>query len=176
MSRLILTEMPRNRSKAVPKDNDPFPHHDEFGSSEPTMAELYRMLEGRFDRLDKQLDELIGKMRATNQRLADLHRITLISHVEPDTKTPKRTEDAAADRAKHGSNSSLFEHIDYTAPRETLNSWFWMGFVISSFASVGFKGVYLTYYVSSPHASLINNTFFTSLQDLPSGEGVVLTH
>ena len=30
------------------------------------------MLEEQFDRSDKQLDELTGKMRKTNQRLADL--------------------------------------------------------------------------------------------------------
>ena len=68
----VNPEMPRNRSKAVPEGKSPFPHHDEFGSGEPTMTELYRMLEERFDRSDKQLHELIGKMRATNPRLADL--------------------------------------------------------------------------------------------------------
>ena len=51
----INPEMPRNRRNAVPESNDLFSHHDEFGSEEPTMAELYRMLEERFDGMDKNL-------------------------------------------------------------------------------------------------------------------------
>ena len=79
--------MSRNESKAVPESNGPAPH-DDYGYGEPTMAELYRMLKERSDRMDKnfdrmtshfgrqekKLDELIGKMRATNQRLAGLQR------------------------------------------------------------------------------------------------------
>ena len=67
--------MPRNRSKAVPEGNDPCPHHNEFGSGEPTMmVEVHRMLEELFYRSDKQLDELIGKIEACaiNHRLTDL--------------------------------------------------------------------------------------------------------
>ena len=51
------------------------------------------MLKERFDRLDKQLDELVGKMTETNQRLADLQyetrqpRLATETDVEPDTKT-----------------------------------------------------------------------------------------
>ena len=51
-------------------------------------------------------------LRATNQRLADLEhearqpRLAMEANVKPDTKTRKRTKDAAADRAKHGDKSS----------------------------------------------------------------------
>ena len=99
----VFIERPRNRSKAVPEGNGPFPHHDEFGSGEPTMAEVYRMLEELFDRSDKQLDELKRKMGETNQRLADLQheawqpRLATEADVEPDTKIRKRAEGAAAD-------------------------------------------------------------------------------
>ena len=74
----------RNRNKAVPAVNGPVPHHDDFGSGEPTMmADLYRMMGENFDshliriksRLDlqhKKLVKLTQNMRATNQRLADL--------------------------------------------------------------------------------------------------------
>ena len=40
----------RNRSKAVPESNGLVPHHDKFGSGEPTKADLYRMLEENLDR------------------------------------------------------------------------------------------------------------------------------
>ena len=75
--------MPREHSKAVPDGDGPVPHHDEFGGGEPTMADLYRMLEesfdkkvdkmrSHFDQQDKKLNELTEMMRATNARLADL--------------------------------------------------------------------------------------------------------
>ena len=115
--------MPRNRSEAVPEGNDPVPHQDEFGPDQPTMADLYQMIEERFDRQlnlikshfdqqDEKLDELMEKMTETNQRLAGLEhkarqpRLAMEVDVTPDTKTRKRTEDAAADRAKHGDSSS----------------------------------------------------------------------
>ena len=62
--------MPRKWSKAVPEGNDLAPHHDEFGSREPTLADTYRMFEEWFDRMDKNLDrmsELTGMLRATNK-------------------------------------------------------------------------------------------------------------
>ena len=51
-------------------------------------------------------------MRVTKQRLAGLNhkarqqRFAMEADIKPDTKTRKRTEDAAADRVKHGEKSS----------------------------------------------------------------------
>ena len=42
--------MPRKKGKAVPEGNGPVPHRDEFGSDQPTTADLYRMIIERFDR------------------------------------------------------------------------------------------------------------------------------
>ncbi|CAM9505935.1 unnamed protein product, partial [Ascophyllum nodosum] len=56
----------------------------------------------------KKVDELT-EMRATSQCLAELQhgaqqpRLTTEADVEPDTKTRKRTENAAADQAKNSS-------------------------------------------------------------------------
>ena len=36
--------MPRKQGKAVPEGNDTVPHHDEFRSYQPTMADVYRMI------------------------------------------------------------------------------------------------------------------------------------
>ena len=104
--------MPRIKSKAVPEGNGPVPHHDEFGFDEPTMADLYRMIKERFDRSDEKFDERTETMKATNQRLAGLQDgarqscLAKEADVEPDTKTRKRTEGAAADRVKNGVSSS----------------------------------------------------------------------
>ena len=105
--------MPRNWSKAVPEGNGPVLHQDEFGPDQTTMADLYRIIIKRFDKSDKQFDELIEKTRETNQRLAGLEhearqsRLAQEVDVKPDTKTDKRTEDAEeADREISGDSSS----------------------------------------------------------------------
>ena len=40
---------------AVPEGNGPAPHHNEFGSDEPTMTDIYRLFGKRFDRVKKNL-------------------------------------------------------------------------------------------------------------------------
>ena len=105
----VNPEMPRSRSKAVPQGNHPVPHHDEFGSDQPTTAKLYGIIGERFDRSDKQFDDLTENMRVANQRSACLEhearepRLATEADIEPDTKACKRMEGAsAADRVKDG--------------------------------------------------------------------------
>ena len=117
-------EMPQKKNKAVPDCNGLVPYHDEFGSDQLTMADLYRIIKERFDRSDKQFDELAENIRVTNQRLAGLEhearqpRLAKETDVEPDTKTRKRTENAAAHRAKHGNRSSS-ARVDHDLMRLT---------------------------------------------------------
>ena len=47
--------MPRKQSKAVPEGNGPVLHHDEFGSDESMMADIYRLLEEILDRINKNV-------------------------------------------------------------------------------------------------------------------------
>ena len=100
--------MPRNWSKAVPENNGPIPHQDEFESREPTMADFYRMVKELFDKSDRKLDELTEEMRGTKQRLASLEqdaqqpRLPIEADVKSDTKTRNRSmENTVADQAKH---------------------------------------------------------------------------
>ena len=100
--------MPRNWSTVVPEGNGPV-CHDEVGPDQPTLADLYRMIEELFDKSDRGLDELADEMRATQQRLAGLEqvvrqpRLTMEADVPADKKTRERTEGAAAAvQAKHG--------------------------------------------------------------------------
>ena len=58
--------MPRKWSEAVPEGNSPIPH-DEVGSDPPTMADLYRIIEERFDTSDRKLNELTEKIRGKNK-------------------------------------------------------------------------------------------------------------
>ena len=101
--------MPQNGSKAVPDDNGPVPRQEEFGSDQPTLADVYPLFEERFERQLKEvksrvdkMGELADKMRATKQRLAGLEqdarqpRLAMEADVPSDTKTRERTEGAAA--------------------------------------------------------------------------------
>ena len=94
--------MPRNRSMAVPEGNYPVPQQDEFGPAQPTLADLYRMVEELFDKSDRKLDELADEMRTTKQRLAGLGRdsrkprLNMEADVPSYIKTRERTEGAAA--------------------------------------------------------------------------------
>ena len=62
--------MPRKEGEAVPEDNDLVPQKEQFGSDQPTLTDLYRMVEELFVKSDRKLDELTENLRGTNQRLA----------------------------------------------------------------------------------------------------------
>ena len=93
--------------------------HDKFGSDQLTMVDLYRMVVERFDRSDKQFDELMENIRVTNHCSAGLeHEAWQLRNArEADVKTikkiRKRTEGtAAADRTKYNGDSSFARRID----------------------------------------------------------------
>ena len=73
--------MPRKESDAVPEGNGPVPQQEEFGSSQPTVAEVYRMFKERFDHSDRyllgQYEEPLG---STGE---EAWSRTLSSHVLP---------------------------------------------------------------------------------------------
>ena len=64
--------MPRKEGKAVPEGNGPVPQQKEFGSDQPTLADVYRMMEELFDESNRKLDGLTEQMKGTKQRLASL--------------------------------------------------------------------------------------------------------
>ena len=111
--------MPSKKTKASPEGNVPV-SQDKSGLGGVTMEELRRITSGAidncFDKLMNNLDrvsELNGRLlRTTDQRLAGLAyegrqpRLAMEADITPDTKTRKRTEDAPANRAKHGDSSS----------------------------------------------------------------------
>ena len=119
--------MPRKESKAVPEGNGPVPCQDTFGSGQPTIADLHRMIEERFDQSDrylnrmknhfdqqeKKLHELMEMTRGANQRVASLEqdarqpRLAIEVDVKEDKKTRERTEGATiAVQEMHGNNFS----------------------------------------------------------------------
>ena len=95
--------MPRKESEAVPEGNSPVPRQEEFGPDQPTLADVYRVFEEKFERQRKEnkslldkMDELI-EMRGTSQRLVSLEqpRLVMEADVQADTKTRERTKGAA---------------------------------------------------------------------------------
>ena len=115
--------MPRKESEAVPGGNGPILQQEEFEPGEPTLADVYRLFEEKFDRqqkimdscLDRQqkitdsyfdiwnrkLDEISDETRIMEQHAASLEqdarqpRLAMEADGPANTKTRKRTESAA---------------------------------------------------------------------------------
>ena len=100
--------MQRKESKAVPEGNCPIPQQEEFGSGKPTLADIYRLCEERFDGMDswfdrwnKNLDEILDEMRKIDEHVTRLEhgarqpRLTMEADRQANTKTRERTEGAA---------------------------------------------------------------------------------
>ena len=117
--------MPRKESEAVPEGYGSVPQQEEFGSDQPTLADVYRLFEESFERQLKimtsrfeqqeRLNELTDEMRGTRQRLASPEqdarqpRLALEADVQADKKIRERTEGAAtAVQAMH--RNSFFAH------------------------------------------------------------------
>ena len=50
--------MPQKQGKDIPENNGLIPHHDELKPREPTIADVYRVFEERFDIMNKNLDRM----------------------------------------------------------------------------------------------------------------------
>ena len=107
--------MPRKEIKAVPESNGPVPQQ-KFGSGQPTLEDVYRMMKQVFKLWDRKMDKLLRECkeewRSIDQRLARLEhdarqpRLATEADGPADTKT-ERTESAAkAVQAKYGDSGS----------------------------------------------------------------------
>ena len=116
--------MLRKESEAVPEDNGPLFQQEEFGSGQPTLEEVYRMLcdvidsrfdrqqkrmNSCFDRWDTKMDEISDERRVMDQHVTSLEkdarqpRHAMEADRQANTKTRERTEGAAiAVQAMHG--------------------------------------------------------------------------
>ena len=101
--------MPRKESEAVLEGNGPLPQKDKFGSGQPTMEDVYRMLckardsrfdrqQSCFDRWDRKMDEISDEMRRVDQHVTSLEhgarqsRLAMEADGRANTKTRERTE------------------------------------------------------------------------------------
>ena len=104
--------MPRKESEAVPEGNGPLPQQEQFGSGQPTLEDVYRMLceaidsrfdrqQSCFDRWDRKMDEISDEMRRMDQHVTSLEhgarqpRHTMEAGGSANPKTRERTEGAA---------------------------------------------------------------------------------
>ena len=104
--------MLRKESEAVSEGNGPVPHQEEFGSGQPTLEEVCRMIKEAlkvcnrsFDKMEEHVDDL----RSMEQRVARLEsgarqpRLVMEADGPANTKTRECTEGAAtAVQAMHG--------------------------------------------------------------------------
>ena len=100
--------MLRKASEAVPESNDPVPQKEKLSSGQPTLADIYRLCEERFDRMDsysdrrnKKLDEISDERKKMDNNVARLEhaarqpRLAMEADRHAGTKTRERTEGAA---------------------------------------------------------------------------------
>ena len=100
--------MPRKDYEAVPEGNCPIPQQEEFRSGEPTLEDIHRLCEERFERMDRysdrwnrNLDGILDETRVMDQHVTSLEHGTLQPRLlmqadgHANTKTQERTEGAA---------------------------------------------------------------------------------
>ena len=100
--------MPRKDCEAVPEGNCLIHQQKEFGFGEPTLADIYRLCEERFNRMDtysdrwnRRLDEISDETRVMDQHVTSLGhgarqpRLAMEADGHANTKTQERTEGAA---------------------------------------------------------------------------------
>ena len=55
--------MPWKGSEAVPQGNGPVLQQEEFGSNQPTLADIYRMVKEPFNQSNRKLNELSENLK-----------------------------------------------------------------------------------------------------------------
>ena len=100
--------MPWKDCEAIPEGNCPIPQQEQFKSGEPTLANIYRLCEERFDRMDsysdrwnRKLDQISDETRVMDQHVTSVEhgarhpRLAMEGDGQANTKTQERTEGAA---------------------------------------------------------------------------------
>ena len=78
--------MPRKEREAVPEGSGPVPQQEEFGSGEPTLADVYRLFEEKFDQQQKRMASFFdgmascfGRWNRELDEISDQH-VTSLEH------------------------------------------------------------------------------------------------
>ena len=128
--------MPRKASETVPEGNDPVPQLEKFGSGEPTLVDVYRFfqerfdkqqnrmdsffdgMDGCFDRRNRKLDEISDETRVMDEHVSSLEhgarqpRLAMKANGHANTKTQERTEGAAtAVQAMRGDSCTTAQKV-----------------------------------------------------------------
>ena len=109
--------MLRKESEAVPIGNNPVPQQENFGSGQPMLEDVNRMMKGVFKVWDTKMDKLLRDYKenwsSVDQRLTRLEhdarqpRLAMEANGPANTKTCERTEGVAtAVQAMHGDSFS----------------------------------------------------------------------
>ena len=103
-------------NEAVPEGNDPVPQKEEFGSGQPTLEEVCRMIKEALEvcyRIFDKMQEYVDDLRGMGQRVASLEpgarqpRLAMEADGPANTETFEPTEGAAtAVQAMHGGSFS----------------------------------------------------------------------
>ena len=100
--------MPRKESEAVPEGNGPILQQEEFGSGQPTMEDVYRMMKETFDRWDRKLDEISDEMRVTDQHVTSLEHGARQPRLAMEEDGPANTKTHAHRERRHCRSSDAW--------------------------------------------------------------------
>ena len=86
------------RARLSLEGNSPVPQQEEYGSGQPTLDDVCRIIKEVFRRLDRKLDVMAKDLKTVDQRVASLEHDTrqprraLEADGQADTKTRERSE------------------------------------------------------------------------------------
>ena len=95
--------MPRKESEAVPESNGPVPQQEEFGSGQPTLADVYRRFKERFDQSDRYLDSMKSHLDQQEKKPGAGRSVDTSCHRG---RRASRHQDSRAHEGRRYSNSS----------------------------------------------------------------------
>ena len=91
--------MSRKESEAVPEGNGPVSQQEEFVAGESTLADVYRLFEERFQKMDsyfyrwnRKLDEISDETRVMDQRVTSLEHGARQSRLAMEADGPANTK------------------------------------------------------------------------------------
>ena len=98
--------MPRKENEAIPESNGTIPQQEEFGSDQPTLADVYRMMEELFDKSDSKIDKACRRDESDTSAFSKPRAGRSAATSCHGGRRASRREDSRAHGRRHYSRSS----------------------------------------------------------------------
>ena len=98
--------MPWKKSEAVPEGNGPVPQQEEFGSGQPTLEEISRMIDGFVDRFEKRVDSHFEQLLSEEMKM-DQH----LARQEQDARQSRHAMEADGQASQLSEEMKMDQHL-----------------------------------------------------------------